>query len=402
MNNMNVTRIQIIAVISSLLAFFYIAWDPNSPDGFQFYMFLPFSFAVASVLGGKLYRMFRSNLGVTFIILLEFFRLVVLPVITVLGNYQTKFFFLTGEQIRIATALLIFELFTVFFIMTLTINKKRSQKIIKNNAYYSSQRMNWIIIILSVLVAFTFVLEPACFKLYRTIFGIMDPNFTGLETSTMINMYGTTTVTKFAMVMNNYSMKILRFLLPLHIIYLIHRRSAIDKSPRNYFLCIIVISTQFLIVDGTIARSFFYATILLLVTVSLYNKERHILKYIILSSVGIFIYFILRYITNYDNNSMFEFFSRTFNAYFSGITNVAGSMNMNCSMGEVIKYILYDFLKAIPFGNTIFGLDETSFQIAFNVSNYVTGQIPTLLERAIPILVPCLHRFTLCYLQCWL
>lgn len=42
-----------------------------------------------------------------------------------------------------------------------------------------------------------------------------------------------------------------------------------------------------------------------------------------------------------------------------------------------LQYFLYDFLKAIPFGNTLFALRETYSQIYFNLMNDTTGQIPT-------------------------
>ena len=95
-------------------------------------------------------------------------------------------------------------------------------------------------------------------------------------------------------------------------------------------LCVI---SSFLIVDGAIARSLYYAVILIFVYINLYSPKHamwKILGLFMCGAVFVLIYWILRYSTSEEKSiqGFFDYFSRALSSYFSGVNVVSGSFNL--------------------------------------------------------------------------
>ena len=129
-------------------------------------------------------------------------------------------------------------------------------------------------------------------------------------------------------------------------------------------------------IDDAIARSFIYSTILFMLLNYIYSFDiKYIAKILILASIAVIAYWIIR--LRVSDYNFFQYFSINFNAYFSGVNIVSGSFNLPRNIELRLKYFLYDYLKSIPYGNTIFSLDDTDMAIFFNSANGTYGQIPT-------------------------
>ena len=95
-------------------------------------------------------------------------------------------------------------------------------------------------------------------------------------------------------------------------------------------LCVI---SSFLIVDRAIARSLYYAVILIFVYIYLYSPKHamwKILGLFMCGAVFVLIYWILRYSTSEEKSiqGFFDYFSRALSSYFSGVNVVSGSFNL--------------------------------------------------------------------------
>ena len=96
-----------------------------------------------------------------------------------------------------------------------------------------------------------------------------------------------------------------------------------------------------------------------------------------IASLTVTSYFVLRMMLVNTQLNHWAYFSKVLNAYFSGIPNTGGTIKLTFEPGELIKYFFCDYFQSIPFGNTIFGVSDVSFQNYFNAYNHTYGQIPT-------------------------
>ena len=74
-------------VAISLFAALFVFLQKDPPEGYEFLFFLPFSFALVSLLFNKLYRYIPDNLAISLMIFLFFCRMVLSPCALCLGNY---------------------------------------------------------------------------------------------------------------------------------------------------------------------------------------------------------------------------------------------------------------------------------------------------------------------------
>ena len=77
------------------------------------------------------------------------------------------------------------------------------------------------------------------------------------------------------------------------------------------------------------------------------------------------------------DEDFFVQFSLRFSSYFSGVNVVSGAFNLPNDFSLKIRYFINDFLRSVPYGTTIFGLNFDTVATFFNEYSYSSGQIPT-------------------------
>lgn len=379
--NITLKRWQMLILIFMILISFSVSVillaDFDKATHYNLLFVLPLLFASYLLVYAKMLKSFFDNLGLTMILGLLFTRLVISPFFMYLGSYIDKITLNVQFNTSVSIILVAYE--TIAIMSTLFILVKKSpDKENKNNfsncSFYVNRKYIGVLFILVIMQIAIFIYTPGLLEGYRSIFDMNDPTFTHLEQTYITRKYGTSFGTKLSLVTGQYLMKLLRLLLPNIIIILINRKK---RNKYRKSLSYLILLSQLLLVDGTIARSIIYILIsfLLISYIYPYKRVKKIARILMISSIGVIFYWFFR--SSLMGGEINQYFSSVFNSYFSGVNIVSGSFNLPKDFGIRLQYFLYDFLKAIPYGNTIFALSETDSQIFFNLVNGTTGQIPT-------------------------
>jgi len=121
-----------------------------------------------------------------------------------------------------------------------------------------------------------------------------------------------------------------------------------------------------------------YAFALMLLTCEIYDRKKKIYKIAILAVAAVVVYFAIRAIVvSRTQQNIWEYLSSYIGSYFSSVANTAANIRIKLTNRESFQYLSYDILSSIPFGNTLFGLENISYQKLFNDVNRSAGQIPT-------------------------
>lgn len=367
------------SVISIGIAFVIIATYKNEP-GYGLLPLMPLTFGIMSFVSSNMIkRNIPENYGATLILSLLMIKSVILPLFFQMGNYVTEFRASLVNTMQSAILISVYEIIAVF--LTLIALDARNYRYLKkitkkeSTVYYNFRVMKFWVIALLIVFILTFIIEPNCKYFYLSIYNLTDLNFTNNEMSTIIDNYSNGFISKLIMVLHNYLTKIVRFLVPLHFIVLIHRNNV---NYSGFIGCIFVSLINLIIIDGTIARGFMYAFVLLLLTCIVYGREKDFYKIAIAAIAALGLYFYIRAVFAVGiSEAMWSYLSRYIGSYFSSVANTAATLNMNLKWEETLRFIVYDYLESVPFGNTLFGLESISFQKFFNSTNLSYGQIPT-------------------------
>lgn len=379
--NITLKKWQMLILISMILISFSVSIillvHMDKPEHYNLLFVLPLIFALYLLIYSNLFKQFFNNIGITMIIGLMFVRLVISPFFTILGGYNEKLIFNTHLNTSISIILVAYEtvaILTTFFILAKKHPDTANKNYVGNYSFFVNRKYIGVLFLLVIVQIAIFIYTPGLLEGYRSIFGINDSAFTHLEQTHIIKKYGTNFGTKLSLVTGQYLMKVLRLLLPNVIIIFVNRNK---RNKYRKALSYLVLLSQLFFVDGAIARSIIYILIsfLLISYIYPYKRINKIGRIFIISSIGVVFYWLFR--SSLMGGEINQYFSAVFNSYFSGVNIVSGSLNLPRDLGIRLQYFLYDFLKAIPYGNTIFALSETDSQIFFNLVNGTTGQIPT-------------------------
>ncbi len=371
--------------VVSLFAALLTLWAYDGTAGYELLPLIPFSFFCMTLLAGRmLARCVPENFGVTVFVMLLFIRSTLFPICFALGGYSHVFFVPLDDYMSQAILLSVYEIVMVFIVMLLCDYgaKKKEQKLTKKEkaTTYNLQAMRFWILGLLFLFVMTFVLVPECRYFYLNISNITEEGFVSNEMSTVIEQYGTSFMRKFVMVLHNYLTKIIRFIVPLHLVFEIHKK---NNRLSGYRMSMIVSVVNVFVIDGTIARGLVYAFALMLLTCEIYERQKNIYKIAILAVTAIVAYFAIRAIfVSRKQQNIWEYLSSYIGSYFSSVANTAANIRIKLTDREIFQYLSYDILSSIPFGNTMFGLEDISYQKLFNDVNRSNGQIPTTVGTA--------------------
>lgn len=356
-----------------MMAFFIIFLKTNFTDNYSLLPFMPITFLLSFLLFPRLVQCIPENLGATFIIGFEAIRMVVSPVLIVLSDYQITIGLNVEQNTPKSIVLMMYECVVVFVTIGITSLKKYHN--VKVSSYITdSKKYKLIISIILFITIITIMISPQILQGYRTIFSISDENYTSVELSNIINANSSGFISRFTMIISNNFLLILRILVPAMIIIRLSQKANTLKYST------IVALSPFLIVDGTIGRSLYFSITLFYLIYFLYDSERvtRLLKIAILSAaLFLGVYWSIRYKVANSSYTIYEYINKVLSTYFCGVNMVSGSLNLTADANEKIMYFIADITKSIPFGNTIFKMQNVDyFQQFFCRVNNVFGMIP--------------------------
>lgn len=373
----------LIGIISSLYLF-----RSECPDPFQLIFLIPLTYSIVNIIFNKITR--NPYLSSPFGLLyngMMLLRCVVMPVLIALSDYYVEVPVL--NQMPYAIKLFIYEIIIEYIFINFLINHRgmyKSKNFVMANSLLIKKNDKLVIPFFVIALLICLVLCPTALHMYRPVFGIFtDKDFAGFSSVVAIRNVSGSFISKFGIVTFQYLFRIFRIILP--VMYLINTKR---KEKSIVFLNYVGLSCvmNFLFVSSAIAES--PINILInLIFYAYYTKNRKFLYWpFIISAVFVFMYMCVRVSLDSVNNfsAKFREISAWLQAYFGGLINIAGGLKIgSIPFLDKIQLFLYDILRGIPYGNTIFQLKSSvGFTQIFNSSMDVAGQItPTLITSKI-------------------
>ena len=386
-----VKPVNIVLTVVSFFSTLLILFVYDGTEGYAWLPLMPFAFFIMTLFTGRmLSNCIPSNFGVTVFVLLLFIRSVLHPLFFALGDYSHVFRVPLNDHMPWAILLSVYEIVMVFIVMSVcdkgSNRKKRKLTNREKKTSYNLQAMRFWVYGLLLIFLLSFIIVPECKYFYLNISNITDIGFTGNEMSSVIDQFGTNFIKKFVMVSHNYLTKIVRFILPLHLVFEIHKK---NQRSSGYWQCMILSALNVFIIDGTIARGLVYAFVLMLLTCEIFGRQKNIYKIAVVALTAVVTYFAIRAtVVSRTEQDIWEYLSSYIGSYFSSVANTAANIRIELKVQEIFQYLSYDILESIPFGNTIFNLESISYQKLFNNVNSSAGQIPTTIGTGYTYLGP--------------
>lgn len=375
-------NVLLVVVVLSLLSSFFIFLEKSPPPGYETLFLLPISFALVSVLFNKLYSYIPDNLAITLIVFLSFCRMVIAPFSLSLGSYSSTISLNVENNLFHAIMLMAYEfaavMGTLFFASQSGIVNQQTGA--QRGFLYLSKRGKYtyvfFVLVSILMLACSFYIAPFLKEMYRPITQIGDELFANYEDSFIIAKYATSFTARLGVVVGMYLMRAMLIILPALIIVLCHESK--NQSTFVRFISILSCFIPFFFIGGAIARSLIYVVCLLFLRGYLFGSGKFGNKVLVLGSLCTMLILVWWFVFNVNTSlSFYETMSGRLSAYFSGVNIVSGVFNLPYDFDYRLKYFLYDFMTAIPFGHTIFGISDPTIQEFFNSYNYSKGQIPT-------------------------
>lgn len=365
-----------IAVLISFISFFasiYIFGYTADVENYELLGLLPLFFGLVNLVSFKIYN-YKENIAIPSIIALEFFRMVVSPILLILGEYNTSIPSTANKNITFAIVLMIYELIAIFIL----INFSQNKKII--NATNSRKKINlkmlrYIIFFLVFFLVVVYIIYPNAVTTFKSAFEVTDDNFTSWY-GTGAKQYSTGTLERILTTLYTMVFTWVRYLLPVGLFIWIKKNVKHDFL--KILMSLILIGLQIFFITSTIMDSIVCMFVLFLVLVKSYPKYS---KKLLSISIILIIFLIGGYFTtrftiqDEKSRNYMKFIAENSNAYAGGVLNVAAIK----LVPEKYKYetLFYNIYGAIPFNNSIFGLTGNKLASIYNISiNRKDGQIP--------------------------
>jgi len=375
-NHILYLAVLVCSLFSMLLTFF----DFSRPQGggYTLLFLLPLSYLFFLVGCKSNWNEIPQNIGLSVLFILQFIRLVITPAFLVFGGYHEIITYKASENTPLASILMLYE--TLWIMLAFKIKTKRRIPLvhgIKEKAF--NQRMSFLMLTIVTITGLLCCFAPEILKSYRTIAGVFtEIDYTGMEQSYVVDAYATGFFSKFMLVSANYMLKVVRILLPAYLMVWL----SVKFGKKARISAALLVVSPFLLVDGAIARSIYFTLFLLLTYDYLFHVNmKKLYMPTILAGIMVVVYFGARYMVARDTITLTDYISDKLIDYFAGLNIVAGSFNLPAGLFTRLHYFIGDILRAVPFANTLFGLDSgDTVQIFFNQCNMrAGGQIPTTL-----------------------
>ncbi|MBQ9796921.1 MAG: oligosaccharide repeat unit polymerase [Clostridia bacterium] len=368
-------------IIMGFIATAALLLDFNKPHYYDVLFLMPLVFSLLSFVFYQIYFLIPSNLGVSLIVCLSFWRMVITPLFMSLGDYSVVLQYNLSANTDKAVFLICYEMMAIFIALYVLCRRSNKQKdgsvVLRGNAKISKIYVLLLIFIL-VILAFCISTTPELLEGYRTVFEISEQFFVNHEDAYIVEQYGKDFISKLSLVLGQYFMRAAVIIVPAFLIILLLRKQSV--SPVAKILSFLMCLLPLFFIGGAIARSLIYCVELFLLRSYMTPSKRtnkRMAFLILVAAVLVIIWWLFRLDVNGGVDNVFAYFSETFNSYFSGVNIVSGVFNMPNDFEIKLHYFIYDYIGSVPFGNTLFGLTGDRIQPFFNAFNGTTGQIPT-------------------------
>ena len=365
--------VQFVAFVSFVWMFFFNGTVENA------ILFLPIVFFIVNLIFIANYLQQKVHLVKLLVFILYFVRLVLLPILYCASG-ETRLFegnvFSSSDSLQKAFYLMAYEYFVVQFVIFLhdRFEFKRNKLKPKMLRQVGYNFFPTVLFCMTVFAISVYAFVPEVRESFKNILMLNEEDFTisvyqasSEEVGSLRRIIATLFSVVFVM---------LRILLPSFVLVW-----AKKKGKSGLLILLISVILQFAFITATFAQSMVAAFTLILLYGHLYPEKKKLLySLIFVSSIGIIsLYFGVRYfavIGRYNDGTNFiTYVARIVSAYFTGIENVAGCLQLK--NGLEFETAMSDFIGAIPFNTTIFGgWKGTRFQTYFNLINDSNGQIP--------------------------
>lgn len=367
--------------VASIIVFFictiaaiYIAMDSSQPKDYRLLWLLPATYGILNVIFCHIYR-YKTNAGIVSIQLLEFFRLVLIPIFLVMGDYYTAMSHTRTGNVETAIFLMIYEVVAVYIVLSINIKEDISQRT-TNKPKVSTNALKYIIAFMILFLVIVKVLFPGSVTSFKTIFDMRSDDFTTWTGLQSYSRYELGTLARAVGTLFTMVFTWTRYLLPIGI--MVWAKKRIRRPFAAILLSLVPILLQMLFITNTIMDGILCAFVLLLVLVKMYpSKRKTLISLAGISFVGVIgFYFFSRYIVRFGiGSNAWGYISENATAYVGGVDNVAAMMNV----GSENKWssFFYNVYGAIPFNSSLFGLRGDKLSVFFNAANgRRDGQIP--------------------------
>lgn len=357
---------------------------------------LPLVYSAVNILARDIFKKDTSNIAKILITLSLYVRFVVSPLLLVLSDIHVTYQYFDFEFHLVHSIFLCsYEILWIYTAMMIYYNKiprKHSRIRIKETHIESENIVQkvqipqfWLffVFILGLIFIISVLLYPQLIKLNRWVWQVFVKESTHFTSDSILNPIMKSVFGKLVAVVFNYIMHALKFIIPLSALVIIKNYSVKHsvKKSRSIFLSLCVIFISLLRMDETIARMLVFSVVFVLLVLKMYDllSTKNIYVLIALAAFLVLLYIVARITANSIKSfSIAKYLSNWTNTYFASFVTVTGSLNLPFEDKSLrIKYFFYDYLKSIPFGNTIFGLNSPEIGVFFNKQNMVYGQIPT-------------------------
>ncbi|MDO5547854.1 MAG: hypothetical protein Q4F79_05130 [Eubacteriales bacterium] len=379
MVQLNVQKTNIaVALLGFITSIILISED--CPSYYVLLPLIPFVYGGLNLVCGVVWKKaaVASIFGIMFNGMM-FLRAVVMPLLLMLGDYETVLRVNIDSNMPKAILLFSYEMICEYLLYEYIYKDIRDEFYDKYSVDVSNEyRYGFMVVFLIAGLIGCLILAPSAVTFYRTIFGITDYEYTGFDSHSVFTQYATSLIAKFGLVTFRYFAGVCRLVFPALILYRMKKRNA-NRIVAFVVTIILIFVFDLLLVDDTIATSIVNALITLVYYNRLFSSPKQLNRYFVYAALGVASYFELRLsltasMSHYTN--MFTRISNITQAYFLGTRNIAAGFNLYAdSIFGAMKYMIYELLRGIPYASTIFGLDNTSVSTLFNSVNNCTGQI---------------------------
>ena len=373
----------LVLVLASIMSCLILAFDTSSPGYYKYLFLLPLSFSVICILFIRIHKIRMLDIGFWLIILLYFIRNTVTPLILKLGDYSELFNITSLNNINKAIALMSYETIIVIFMIYVNIRSN-----LERRKYYKLSNVkrinlaNCIIFLLVLFCTISYLTIPEIGATYNSVFNIRNIVNDNYSIASQNIEYGSIKRIVFSLTL--FLIPVLQICLP--IVLFIKIRKRFGEKKKALILSFLCVFLNFLLISDNNIDILIITLILTMILIKLYPKYSDlIIKGIgtfILTGVVVIFWFKFNSALYFDNN-IFVSLSRSFQAYFQGVGNVAGIFNVDFS--NKMSTLFFDFYTMIPFRNTIFsGLNiiGNGLVVEFCKSNNVVAQIVPCIAQA--------------------
>lgn len=240
-------------------------------------------------------------------------------------------------------------------------------------------RREWNLLIFCVIiVACAIVIYPELLNKYRPVYFADESNFIEWKKNSTIAV---NSISPYIYYPLNWLLTVTRLCTVYMLVIFFARKMASRHPICGICLSFIMIFFALVyIVPDDVAVSILTAVILFALLIKLYPGYSSMLKKICVVIISLlFLYIFILYPILNSNYNLAEYLSRRLNAYFGGVMNLAGALNMSAT--DKFTYFVGDFLRSIPVINGFF----TDMSTTTELFNIVFGYDPVYYSQIVPM-----------------